>query len=111
VLTRAGVPLERLAPQAWLHRLDARLAQQPTRSLAQLRALLPVAGSNDAELRLAFAGLLTDNPRLFDHGGGSSLLIDTDAAGASIGPAIAAYARTLIAAAPPASAEPDTTWR
>ncbi|MCX8507459.1 MAG: thioester reductase domain-containing protein [Rhodobacteraceae bacterium] len=64
ILAEAGFRTERLTPSAWLQRLDARIADYPTRDLMVLRNMLPAHPDPD-KLEQAFDQMLTDNPRHF----------------------------------------------
>jgi amino acid adenylation domain-containing protein/thioester reductase-like protein len=97
-LDRSGLPVQRLRSSEWLARLEARLATHPARELALLRSMLPAADAGDDALRAALAGLLTDNPALFDRSGGAELARTGAGIERSIDASVSAYARRLCAA-------------
>jgi amino acid adenylation domain-containing protein/thioester reductase-like protein len=66
VLTKAGIPTERVSCTEFLSRLQRECEETGERELVTLRSLLPShAGHTEDDLRRIFEGLLVDNPRLF----------------------------------------------
>lgn len=101
-LAQAGMSLERLSCSRWLARLVERAAGPAPvpRELTLLRGLLAGLGGDEGQLARAFAGLLTNNPRLFGRDGCQAIEQAHALHDGDLDTAIAAYARTLRSAPP-----------
>ncbi|MBA2676213.1 thioester reductase domain-containing protein, partial [Ramlibacter sp.] len=96
-LARSGMPLPVLSCRDWLARLDEVVAatQPLPRELALVRGFLPDKSLPESALAAAFAGLLTDNARLFRRDATAALEQPHGWQDGQLDAAMAAYVRML----------------
>ncbi|MES2941124.1 MAG: amino acid adenylation domain-containing protein [Pseudomonadota bacterium] len=96
-LARAGMPLPVLPCRDWLARLDELVAatQPIARELTLVRGFLPDRSLPESALAAAFAGLLTDNARLFRRDGIAAIEQAQGWQDRELDAAMSAYVRVL----------------